>query len=324
MRRMDERWAPIRGEVRSSGFRRVSHGLFLPTAIPPDAISEWHRELEAWLLVLPEGAVFTHVTAAQLAGWWIPPLPDWVPVFAALGPGVKGPRRAGLVVSRTKRQGSPGRVDGLPVDSPAEILLRCARDLGPLDMVPLIDSARRCGHLVMPDLWKICSTRRPGVRTLAAAALLSDPAAESAWEVLLRIFHRVVDIPVEPQVNVTDETGRFLGRADLLVTGTKFIHEYDGQHHRARPQHRLDLRRDRTLADGLYVRRGYTSDDLLLGPRAMLAEMDRELGRKHRPSRIKPWLTLLSESAHSQMGRDRLRNRWYRTMGSQPYWGQAS
>jgi hypothetical protein len=315
MAHMDERWAPIRGEIRSSCYRRVSHGLFLPVACPPGASSEWHRELESWLLVLPEGAVFTHLTAASLAGWWTPPLPDWVPVFAAVGHEVRGPRRAGLVVSRTKRLGSPGLIDGLPVDSPIEILLRCARDLGPLDMVPLIASARRCGHLLMPDLWQMCATGRPGVRNLAVAGLLSDPRAESAWEVLLHVFHRVVDIPVEPQVDLVDEAGRLLGRADLLVTGTRFVHEYDGHHHRNRPQHRLDLRRDRLLADASYVRRGYTSEDLLAHPLVTLAEMDRELGRRHRPSRIRPWLAMLAESAHSEMGRDRLRNRWYRTMG---------
>jgi very-short-patch-repair endonuclease len=186
-------------------------------------------------------------------------------------------------------------------------------------MVPLIDSARRVGHVSMSDLWKLCATRRPGVRVLAAAAALSDPRAESAWESLLRLFHHVVGIDVQPQVDVVDDRGHLLGRVDLLVTGTRFVHEYDGQHHRAGPQHQTDLRRDRGFAGSEYTRSGFTSDDLLAHPHVTLAEIDRKLGRRHRPSRIRRWLALVAESAYSEMGRDRLRNRWYRQMGV-PAW----
>ena len=38
-------------------------------------------------------------------------------------------------------------IDGLPVDSAEEVLLRCARDLGHLDLVVLIDSALALGHI---------------------------------------------------------------------------------------------------------------------------------------------------------------------------------
>ena len=64
--------APIRGEMRRVGFRRVSHGLFLKVRDGLDDTEEFNRELTAWLMVLPEGAVFTHVTGAGLLGWRLP------------------------------------------------------------------------------------------------------------------------------------------------------------------------------------------------------------------------------------------------------------
>ncbi len=78
---------PIRGEVRAHGFRRVSHGLFLMERADLDKDEELLRDLRAWLLVLPAGAAFTHVTAARLLGWRLPRLPEPVPVFAAVHDG---------------------------------------------------------------------------------------------------------------------------------------------------------------------------------------------------------------------------------------------
>ena len=61
--------APIRGQMRVSGYRRVTHGVFLTHHPELSAWAEWCRDLMAWLLVLPPGAVFTGLTAARLLGW---------------------------------------------------------------------------------------------------------------------------------------------------------------------------------------------------------------------------------------------------------------
>jgi hypothetical protein len=307
--------APLRGQFRTAGFRRVSHGLFLPDIVPTDPQAEFIRDLEAWRLVLPDDAVFTHLTAAMLAGWWLPALPRRVPVFAAMSGDHRGPRRAGLVVSRLTRDPDPRVLRGQPVDSAAEVLLRCARDLGPLDLVPMIDSARRRGDVDRQALETICSSGRPGVRPLRAGVSLSDPRAESHWEVLLRLFHECMDIPVEPQVDLFDQHGVFVGRADLLVRGTRFVHEYDGAGHREAGRHTQDLRRDRRLAEAAYVRRGYTADDLLNHSAVVMAELDRALGRRHRPSRLARWNAMVAASTYSLEGRRRLMNRWERPMG---------
>lgn len=316
--------APLRGNVRAPGFRRVSHGLYLPIGAGTDHQEERLRDLRAWLLVLPPDTVFTHITAADLCGWWLPRLPQFVPVFAATGLAANIPRRAGLICSRLPRHDETGTVHGLPVDSPCEILLRAARDLALLDVVVMLDSAVRRGHVQMDQLDEYCHSRRPGSRPLRRALSMSDPRSESAWETLLRLFHIAVDIDVEPQFDVYDDAGHFAGRVDLRVKGTPFAHEYDGDEHEKAARRRSDLRRARRLLDAGVERRGYVADDLMNHPRVMLQEMDRELGRPHRPARLRRWYAWLRESSYSVAGRRRLQNRWLKVNGRGDDWGQTA
>jgi hypothetical protein len=144
---------------------------------------------------------------------------------------------------------------------------------------------------------------------------LADPRSESPWETALRLFHVLAGIEVEPQVELFDAEGTFLARVDLLLTGTDNVHEYDGGDHRDRDRQRTDLRRERRLAGTPYVRRGFTSEDLVRHPLVMLAEIDRAIGRRHRPSRVRLWRRWVSEATLSADGRRRLMNRWMRLSG---------
>ena len=311
---------PVRGEIRLADYRRVSHGLFLPrrSGLAPE--DEFRRDLHAWLLVLPEGAVFTHLTGARLLGWRLPQMPEQVPVFAAVRGGEQRPRRPGLLCSRLVATPDHGRArqltgDGLPVDQPEEILLRAARDLGHLDLVTMIDSAIALGDLDPQRMAAILASGRPGVAALRAAYVAGDGRAESAGETLLRLFHEAMEVPVVPQVDLCDTDGRLVGRADLLVVGTTDVHEYDGAVHRGQDQHRSDLRRERRLAGTPYARRGFTLDDLVNHPAVTMHELDRALGRVHRPHRLRRWRRLVEHSMYSADGRARMLNRWRRAMG---------
>jgi hypothetical protein len=305
----------VRGQVRRSGYRRLSHGLYLPLLDGAGADEEQLRDLAAWRLVLPEDAVFTHLTAAYLRAWWLPKLPRFVPVFAAMDVHSNRPRRAGLICSRLDREAETELARGLPVDACPEVLLRAARDLAVLDLVPMVDSALRNGDTTRTGLDRICATGRPGVRQLRLASSLADPRSESAWESILRLFHHVIEIDVVPQKRLYDDTGRFVARVDLWVPGTPFVHEYDGGEHEKAPRRAIDLRRARGLSDLGMLRRGYVADDLLNHPLAMLQEMDRELGRPHRPARLARWRRWVAESSYSDAGRRRLQNRWLRRTG---------
>ncbi len=290
--------------------------------MPKQESEAWRQEqiraLRAWRLVLPEDAVFTHLTAAWLYGWWLPQLPEHLPVFAATAQD-KRPRRAGIVCSRLESRSSGIERLGVPVDCAPEVLLRAARDLALLDLVPLVDCALGRGDARLSELTTLAHSRRPGSRRLRAALRLSDARSESYWESVLRMFHVVADIDVEPQVALYDAEGRFIARADLLVTGTRELHEYDGAHHDDPRQRTLDLRRTRRLNEATYTRRGFTAPDLVVSSATTMHELDRALGRPTQPERIEMWKTYLNESCLTPAGRIRLQNRWLSTR----HWSQT-
>jgi hypothetical protein len=264
--------------------------------------------------------VFTHVTGARLRGWRLPALPEQTPVFAAVHGETRHPRRQGLICSRlVARPEDPSDLeataDDLPTDSPEEILLRCGRDLGHLDLVVMLDSALALGDVDRARLERLLTSRRPGVRALKRAYEAADHRSESAGETLLRIFHKALEVDVEPQVDLRDAHVMFICRADLLVVGTTHVHEYDGAVHRKKSQHRADLLRERRLAGTPYVRRGFTLDDLLNHPAVAMHEIDAALGRPHRPERLRRWRRMLTESLYSEPGRARILNRWRRHIG---------
>ena len=305
----------IRGEVRTAGHRRVSHGLFLPKREGLSDDEEFRRDLRAWLLLLPDGAVFTHVSAARLLGWRLPRLPEQVPVFVAVEGDRRRPRRPGLICSRLVRPTEGSVRDGLPVEAPGEVLLRAARDLGLLDLLILLDSALAAGDLDPAALERLLDSGRPGVRPLRAAYALATARCESAGETVLRLFHEVMDVPVRPQAELRDAHDRVVGRADLLVVGTHLVHEYDGAVHRSGDQHRTDLRRERGWAGTAYTRRGFTLDDLLNHPGVVMHELDRALVRPHRAERLRRWRRVVGNSLYDEAGRRRVLNRWQRAMG---------
>ena len=188
---MDDSYAPMRGRYRSPMYRRLSHGLMMRQA-ELGTRDEGLRDLAAWRLVLPPDAVFTHVTAAWLFDWWLPSLPEYVPTFAATTASTR-PRRAGLTCSRLDTVAVQVHRYGIPVDHPAEVLLRAARDLAVLDLVVLMDAALARSDVEVDELRALAFSRRPGSRRLRAALELSDGRSESAWESLLRVFHQVAE-----------------------------------------------------------------------------------------------------------------------------------
>jgi hypothetical protein len=276
------------------------------------------RDLAAWLLVLPPDAVFTHVTAAWLYGWWLPRLPDEVPVFAATTAHTR-PRRAGLICSRLKSVAEGLTLHGLPVDAPGAVLLRAARDLAILDLVPMIDAALRFGDVEWDELEELAHSGKAGSRRLREALALADHRSESAWEAILRIFHVIAAVAVEPQVDIRDEQGQFVARADLVVIATGDLHEYDGSVHDKPRQRARDLRRSRRLEEIGRVRRGFTASDLTTYAAVTMQELDRIVGRPHDPERTQAWSTYLNQSCLTAAGRIRLQNRWNTTR----HWSQT-
>ncbi|CAA9296832.1 MAG: Aldehyde dehydrogenase [uncultured Friedmanniella sp.] len=292
----------VRGERRGGRWHRIAHGLY---ADGPCTLEE---RLRAWALVLPPSAVWTHLSAAAVRGWWLPnALPH--PVFAAVGPGDRHPQRRGLSVHRLQGQPTAEIVRGLRLASGPETLLAAARDLAVLDLVPLADSALRSGDCTLDDLTRTAASSRRGAAVLRSVLPLLDARSESAWESVMRVLHRAAGIPVEPQHPMLDAAGRFVARADLWVVGTRRLHEYDGEVHRDRIVHRSDLDRDRRLLDAGWQRYGYTAAEVLRGG-PLLASVDAALGRRWDGARLLRWRALVDASWWGGSGRARAAARW--------------
>ncbi len=284
----------------------MSHGLYKPRR---DVDGPLH-DLRAWQLVLPAGGAFTHLTAAAVHGWWLPPLPSDLPVFAAVPHAGSRPRRSGLRVVRHTADFPVVEHEGVLLTTPAETLLACAADLGLLDLVVLLDAALHLGSCTVADIEAAAARRRRGGPMLRRARTRADGRSESAWETLLRILHAVCDVAVEPQFVIEDEVGSFVARGDLRIVGTTTIHEYDGGEHRRKQRHRKDLARERRIGNVVWTRRGYTDAEVLHQAVSILRDADRSLGRPHQPERVRAWHALLSRSLFSPSGTELLRRRW--------------
>jgi hypothetical protein len=298
---------------RGVQWRQLGFGIQMPAGL--EGRPALLAELSAWQPLLPPSAAFTDLTAAAVHELWLPQPPDSTPLFVAMG-SVQGevkPDRRRLAV--TRHPTSPGSVliDGVRVTAVPETLLAAARFLPLLDLVVLIDSALRLRACTLDQLTAIAGQRRRGVRPLRAALPLADGRSESAWETLLRLLHVVCGIEVEPQAELFDEYGAFVARADMRVTGTSLIQEYDGAQHREKAEQVRDLRRGGRIADVDVVRRGYTAADVLRHSHVILTAADKALGRT-RPTSPGPWLSLVATSLYTPAGRraylDRVHRNW--------------
>jgi hypothetical protein len=300
------------------GLVEIRHGRWSTAAWHPvtrgvqrkaDADDAFLADLQSWQTILRPAAAFTHLTSARLRGWWLPPGPPWLPVFVCMSGAQNAPRRPGLDVTRRIVPPDSERLHGLLVATPAETILACADDLGVIDLVVLIDSAMHLGVVTIEELEVLARRHRRGAPRLRQALRYVDGRSESAWETLLRLLHVAGDVPVEPQHELFDADGLFVARGDLWIVGTTTFHEYDGAHHLTKEQQRIDLRRARRIGDVGWLRRGYTSEDVLHQAQSVLRDADLALGRPHDPARGRGWHDLMRESRFTGAGKARLRKK---------------
>lgn len=270
-----------------------------------EATDPWLADLRAWSEVLPLGARFTGLTAARLHGLWLPELPRGLPAEVRIPNRNTRPRRAGLRVTQSTALVPPEVRLGLAVDPVESAIHHACRYLSHLDALILVDSALRTPGTGRTSLLHVPSGAR-GIQRLRRAVECSDRRSESAWETVLREFHRVVEAPVVPQHHAYDADGNWLARGDLWFPDTKVLHEYDGGVHRDRSQHQADLRRDRRLSNAGWVRRGYTSGDLVRRAAGVLRDIDMVLGRQRTPHHLDAWHELLTQSCLTSPGKRRL------------------
>ena len=249
------------------------------------------RRCSALLVALPDGAFFSHLTAARLWPLALPRADPGEPVHVSVRPPARPPRRSGVAghlvtdpLARVLRRG------GLRTVDPATLFCQLGVLLSLPDLVAVGDA------LVLRPAYPEPGADRPWVsldqlservdmyrgrgKTNALRAFtLIRPGAESRPETLLRLAIVEAGLP-EPEVNPTMQGApvRPPGRGDLVYRRWRVLVEYDGDHHRkSKRQFERDIGRlDDFTADGWRVVR-ITGTSFFLDRQGSIARVARAL-----------------------------------------------
>lgn len=157
--------------------------------------------------------------------------------------------RPGIVVVRQQLDPTDTTVlHAIPCARAERAILDETRRVGDLrSTVRTIDMAYAAGLRTPARLAEYLRTRpgTHGLRLARAAHALSDPRCRSPQEVDLRLVWQLDAGLPRPQMNwpIADDSGRYLGKPDLLCQELGVYGEFDGADHRSRRRHRVDVRR---------------------------------------------------------------------------------
>jgi len=238
--------APYRGvRLDPAGLVELSRFGVFPSVRAADEFAMLVARCRAYAPLLRPGQFFSHTTAARL---WKAPLPtsfsDTEPLDVSTRFPGRAPRSVGIRGHQAAAASCIRDRFGLPVGDPSSAFISLARRLALDDLVAVGD------HLVLDPLVLDPSDQRPyatiaelrasvshssarGTRAAASAIEQVREGVESRPETHLRLLLMRSGLP-EPEVGVDiyDDAGKWLGRADQLFRAWKVISEYDGEQHR--------------------------------------------------------------------------------------------
>lgn len=205
-------------------------------------------------LVLPAGAIASHLTAAELLGAqvpWSPPPHFWMPQ-AYTGRDIHG-----LHLHRYDIEPASVEVDGLRVTTGPNTFIDLATVLDLVQLVSVGDSLVRVGRATRKQL--VDAAREKGrrhIRKARVAASYVRSRVDSPPESRTRMLLCLGGLP-EPCVNIDvySDSGRWLARPDLSYPALRIAIEYDGRHHlHDQDQWDHDIRRiERLVREGWIV-----------------------------------------------------------------------
>ncbi|WP_044439819.1 hypothetical protein [Agreia bicolorata] len=255
-----------RRRLRALDFDKPFHGI----RVAAQELTFLDDLCRAFLPRMPQGAVFSHVTAAAL---FRIPLPLRLSTSRELHVSVPATRRAvdakGIVGHKASLSGDDwDNRFGFAVTTPERTWCDLASLLTLPELVAAGDKliARRLPQSSRAALERAVSIypSRRGIRNLRRALGLLSDRAESPRESLLRVAIVLAGLP-EPTVNmrVFSAKGKFLARVDLCYPHLKLSLEYQGDHHRTdQRQWRKDITRTRALQTDGWTELQYTQSDL--------------------------------------------------------------
>lgn len=244
------RHGPTKSQAAGARWRRTSPGYFVPTGTDRGVVEQ--RILEESVRLPPTGAV-TGWAALRMHGVGYLDGRDpggEVPVPLVVPPGTGLRVAPGAVLHRERLE--PQEIVlryGVPVTDPTRAAFDAARRAADVRAaVQVLDLALSSGVLDRDSLARTLPGRAgwPGLRQVLAAIGLAEDRCMSPAESSLRMIWMLDAGLPAPRCNwpVADDSGRFIGRPDLLSEELAVVGEYDGALHRSRQQHREDLRRD--------------------------------------------------------------------------------
>ena len=224
--------AELRDRVRRGDLTRLRRGGYVrPTAVT-DATPEVRHRL-AVELARPglAAGVVSHVSAAAL--WNLPLVgADLTRVHLTLPTATRTGRIGPERHDHTARLDLDeiAVVDGIRVTSAARTLVDLARSGAPSTAVVCADAALQRALITSDELATSVARAkgRPGVNRARRTLSTADGRSESPGETLTRLAVRSV-AEFDLQVEITDENGHFVGRADLGVRGAGLLVEFDGR-----------------------------------------------------------------------------------------------
>ena len=171
---MDELEA-VRGHRRGAAWTPVTYGVHRPKLVPSTAQHPpvWAEDdLSGWQLLMTDVGCFTGLTALEVHGVPLPPLPEGSPVFIALAKNDPRPMRGGVHTSRHIRPVEHVVVRGLRVATLPEAFVAAARWVGLVDLVALIDAAIYLELVSLAQLEAFATTRTTGEPTASSGPAL--------------------------------------------------------------------------------------------------------------------------------------------------------
>ena len=230
-------------------FTRLLRGVYVAADVEL-SLAVW---LRAALLVSPAGAVVSHVSALRWYGFETgPPLPLHVSTRAAVRT-----RHDEVVTHRRRDRIASRALHGIPVTDPDRTLIDVAYDLPAPRLIEAIEWMLHRGLTTFDSLAARASEQHlRGVRRIRSLMAFVREGSESPMETRVRLMLRFAHLPeATPNVNLYDDTGRFIARGDLVHAQFMVLVEYDGWHHErdARQRQRDIVRRERIERAGWTV-----------------------------------------------------------------------
>jgi len=278
----------IKAELRFKRWIRLRKGVyaFAEFAARADKRKRHLMDCVAVLLVLADGPVLSHASAARLHGLLVP---------RSAGPDVRVTTSGQWRVGRGYRVAQAALPDGDMVPwlsygatSVSRTLVDCAREWAQVDAVIALDAALHRQVVTRAELRAavLSARHRAGASMAARAVGLSDGRAESPLETRGRLRFLAAGLPLpELQVDLHDQRG-FVGRLDAWYEDAAVAVEFDGFEKYADPwgdrtpaevAWREKRREDRVLSTDIRVVRVVSEDfgtpwsDLVTRVRTLLA-----------------------------------------------------